>query len=469
MSRILKFVAGLCAFAAIAAVIGLVVTRQFASDKDATTSSQSAEHEHDHDHEQDSPPAVKLRKQARKNLELVSKPLKATEYWRTINLPGMIEDRPGVSDRGVVAPITGVVIKIDAYPGKAVEPKAPLFSIRLLSDALHASQLELFKATKEIEIARRQHERLEKPAQAGAVPQSRLLEIQNQVDRLNVAVQAYEQDLRSRGLSDEQIANSAKGEFVTEIVVYAPGDEEVEQTEVALASYESGEPKELPFTFEVQSLKVELGQQVEAGEVLCILADHRRLLIAGHGFKDDMPLVQKAAQNRWPIGVDFDDMPAGDWPPPPNQFHIQHIANSVDPQTRTFDFYLPLENQWKSYDPGGEARVLWRFRPGTRVRLRVPVEKLENVFVVPRAAVIREGPEAFVFRQNGDLFDRLPVHVVHEDREHYVLANDGSMRSSYYIAQNAASSLNRVMKAQAASGMPANFHVHADGTVHAAH
>jgi hypothetical protein len=103
------------------------------------------------------------------------------------------------------------------------------------------------------------------------------------------------------------------------------------------------------------------------------------------------------------------------------------------------------------------------------VRLRAAVDKLENVFVVPKDGVVRDGPEAYVFRQNGDVFDRKPVHVLHEDRLNIVLANDGSVRPGLYIAQNAAASLNRVLKAQAASGAPARMHVHADGTVHAAH
>ena len=62
-----------------------------------------------------------------------------------------------------------------------------------------------------------------------------------------------------------------------------------------------------------------------------------------------------------------------------------------------------------------------------------------------------------------------PVHVLHEDRLNVVLANDNTIPSGAYIAQGSAASLNRVLKAQMASGQPANVHVHADGTVHAAH
>src|SRR5262249_12519890 len=126
-------------------------------------------------------------------------------------------------------------------------------------------------------------------------------------------------------------------------------------------------------------------------------------------------------------------------------------------------------NQWQAYEENGDERFLWRFRPGDRLRLRIAVEKIENVFVLPQGAVVREGPEAFVFRQNGDLFDRIAVHVLHEDSSSIVIANDGKLRKNSYIAQNGAASLNRVLKAQLASGQPTNVHVHADGTVHAAH
>jgi cobalt-zinc-cadmium efflux system membrane fusion protein len=63
----------------------------------------------------------------------------------------------------------------------------------------------------------------------------------------------------------------------------------------------------------------------------------------------------------------------------------------------------------------------------------------------------------------------LAVHVLHEDRTSVVIANDGKLRKGSYIAQNGAASLNRILKAQLASGQSTNVHVHADGTVHADH
>lgn len=110
--------------------------------------------------------AVVLTPEARSNLGLEVRPLEATSYWKVIEIPGVVVDRPGISDRGVTAPIAGTITKVHAFPGTTVTPNA-LFTIRLVSDPVHKSQLELFKAMKEIEIASRQLKRLEDLAQSG--------------------------------------------------------------------------------------------------------------------------------------------------------------------------------------------------------------------------------------------------------------------------------------------------------------
>jgi membrane fusion protein, heavy metal efflux system len=102
------------------------------------------------------------------------------------------------------------------------------------------------------------------------------------------------------------------------------------------------------------------------------------------------------------------------------------------------------------------------------VRLHVPVEQIKDAIVLPAGAVVREGPDAYVFRQNGDLFERLPVQVLYEDGFNVVLAKDGGVNPALdYIAQSAAASLNRILKAQNSSGgLPPGAHFHADGTLH---
>ncbi|MBC7815741.1 MAG: efflux RND transporter periplasmic adaptor subunit [Planctomycetaceae bacterium] len=440
---------------------------------------------------------LKLSPQARKNLGLVAKAAKPQTYWRTIQVPGTIVDRPGRSDRGVTAPAVGAVVQVHAFPGDTVKPGDRLFTLRLFSEYLQNTQSELFKATRETELLNEQRVLLAKAAKSGAVAETKLIELDNQLRRQSAAIQAYRQDLLTRGLKAEQIDEVTEGNFVSTIEVVAPpSDFRFSIDDFRLKGKGSSEPEaaptavpienqkskienptavpienhkskiETPAAYEVQDLKVDLGQQVQAGELLSVLSNHHSLYLEGHAFKQEAPFLEKAAQSGWPIQVEFAEDDGEHWPALDQTFQIRHLANAIDTASRTFDFFIPLTNQSRGYEKDGKTFVVWRFRPGQRVRLHVPVEELKDVLVLPSAAIVREGPEAYVFRQNGDLFNRINVHVLHEDRLNVVLANDGSVTPGLYLAQNAAASLNRVLKAQAASGVRADVHVHADGTTH---
>ena len=168
-----------------------------------------------------------------------------------------------------------------------------------------------------------------------------------------------------------------------------------------------------------------------------------------------------ALVDNYSIRAEFADEAVGAWPPQGPLF-IHHLANQVDPATRTFGFYLPLENQPRTFERDGTTHFAWRYRPGQRVRLYLPVEKLVTLapdgktevlpFVLPAGAVAREGGEAYVFVQSGDTFRRKPVRVLHADRADVVVANDGSVSPIEFVVRNQAAALNRAVKAQAAGG-----------------
>ncbi len=402
-------------------------------------------------------------------------------------------DRPGRSDRGVTAPAVGAVVQIHAFPGDTVKPGERLFTLRLFSEYLQNTQSELFKATRETQLVKEQKLRLADAAKSGALPESRIIELDNQLRRQSAAIQAYRQDLLTRGIKPEQIDGVTEGKFVSTIEIVAPPNDfrfliddfrlegkggAVQDAATSAAPIENPSAVQIEnqkskienaVTYEVQELKVDLGQQVQAGQLLSVLSNHHSLYIEGHAFKQEAPYLEQAAQSSWPIQVEFAEDDHEHWPLLDQTFQIRHLANAIDPSSRTFDFFIPLTNQSRGYKKDDQTFVVWRFRPGQRVRLHVPVEELKDVLVLPSAGVVREGPEAYVFRQNGDLFNRIAVHVLYEDRLNVVLANDDSITPGLYLAQNAAASLNRVLKAQAASGVRADVHVHADGTVHAAH
>ena len=415
---------------------------------------------------------LELGDKARKNLQLIVSAVRPTDYWRTITIPGVVADRPGISDRGVTSPAVGVVTEIHVFPGDTVKPGQRLITLRLFSEYLQATQTQLFKASQEVKIVQQQIERLADIANAGAVSGSRLIEMQNDLQRQQTIVQAAKQELLNRGLTPEHIVSVTEGTFVSNIDVAAPPPRNDEtflqglvQSEQQNTEFKNGDE----IAYEVQLLGVELGQTVQAGDLLASLANHQSLFVIGHAFKRESGLLEQAAQRKTPLAIGFAEDSSELWPTIDQQFQIRHLSNTLDTATRTLDFFVPLNNQSRAYEKDGKTFLVWRFRPGQRARIEIPVEKIQDVYVLPTEAVVREGADAYVYRQNGDLFNQIAVQILHEDRTHVVLANDRSITPGTFLAQNSAASLRRVLKAQLASGQQPGFHIHADGTVHAAH
>lgn len=415
---------------------------------------------------------LELGEKARKNLNLVVKAVRPTDYWRTITIPGEVDDRPGISDRGVTSPAVGVVSEIHVFPGDTVRPGQRLVTLRLFSEYLQATQTQLFKASQEAKLVQQQIDRLADVANSGAVPGSRLIEMRNDLQRQQTLIQAAKQELLNRGLTREHILSVTEGTFISTIDVAAPPPRNDDMAlqglmrpKIQLASYNN----HAEIAYEVQSLGVELGQTVQAGDLLASLANHQSLFVIGHAFKREAGLLEHAAQNNVSLQIGFAEDSSELWPAIDQQFQIRHLSNTVDTATRTFDFFVPLVNQSRTYQKDGKTFLVWRFRPGQRTRIEVPVEKFANVYVLPAEAVVREGADVYVYRQNGDLFNQIAVQILHEDRTQVVLANDRSITPGTFLAQNSAASLRRVLKAQSASGQQPGLHVHADGSVHAAH
>lgn len=414
---------------------------------------------------------VEVGSKARDNLRLIARPARATSYWKTITIPGVIRDRPGISDRGVTSPAIGVVSGIHAFPGDTVKPGQKLVTLQLFSEYLQATQTQLFKAIQETNLIQAQMERLGGAVESGAVSGTRMLELRNELQRQQILIQAARQELFNRGLSAQAIEGIASGSFVSSLDIVAPplhhfsrSSSQVENADVSDAVSSSDQ-----VPFEIHGLSVELGQTVQAGELLLSLANHQSLFVVGHAFKQDAEILDKTVLDSTPVSLEFAEDSPSSWPELTQDFTIHHLSNTVDIDSRTFDFFVSLTNQYRQYEKDGKLFLVWRYRPGQRVRIDLPIERLDEVFVLPIEALAKEGGEVFVYQQNGDLFKQISVHLLHEDRLHAVLANDGSIIPGTFIVQNSAASLRRILKSQSNSGHQPGLHVHADGTVHAAH
>lgn len=396
-----------------------------------------------HDHDHDTGNRVKLSAQAQANLKLNTSALAPQEYWRTLQIPGVVVDSPGESDRGVTTRLAGVVTEIKARPGDTVRAGDPLFTLQLVSEFVQSTQAELARAAQELRIAAAKRDRTADLVKLGTQSGATLTEDEAQVKRFTVQVQAARRQLQALGLSSDQVDRAEQGGPVTEVMLMAPA---------RVASTAVNNVSTVPMLYEVQELKVQLGDHVLAGQTLCTLANHQRLFVEGQAFKSEATALARATEHSVPIRAEFADEAPGEWPVQA-PLTIHHLSNQVDPVTRTFAFYLPLANVPRTFVKDGRTLFVWRYRPGQRVRLRVPIERLgEDVFVLPAAALVREGAEAYVFRQNGNYFERKSVRVLYEDRTEVVLAPGGEIGVGQFVVRNNAAAINRAIKAAAGGG-----------------
>ncbi|MEM0924592.1 MAG: MchE protein, partial [Planctomycetota bacterium] len=289
---------------------------------------------------------LELGPQARRNLRLKSAPARPTSYWRTITIPGMVEDRPGISDRGVTSPAVGSVAEIHVYPGDTVRPGEAIVSISLFSEYLQATQTQLFKAHQETLLLEQEVDRLSAVASAGGIAGAKLIQLENDRQRQQTLIKSARQELLNRGLSPGQVDQVVEGSFVSTIQVVAPPSRTVKQ----LFEYAEVKPvkddetarnqRDVSIAYEVQSLAVELGQTVQAGQLIAGLANHEHLYVVGHAFKREAGLLEQAAQDERELEIEFSDDDVSRWSSIVQSFQIRHLSNSIDVESRTFVFFF---------------------------------------------------------------------------------------------------------------------------------
>jgi multidrug efflux pump subunit AcrA (membrane-fusion protein) len=379
--------------------------------------------------------SLELSEQARRSIGLREGDITLTTFQRTISVPGIVVERRGRSKLTIIAPMTGSVTNIFVTEGEAVTPDQPLFEIRLTHEELVQAQADLLKTAEEVDVVRREIARLQGIGPEGIVAVKTILERKYELQKLEAVRKAQQQALILHGLSEAQVEEIlVKRTLLGTLVVHAP----------AASGPPPGSTGEI--TLLVQELAVERGQHVTAGDTLAILADHAMLLVEGEAFEQDVPQITRAAAENHPV-VAILESKAG-----PQQriegLQIAYVANRIDTESRALHFYVQLPNEIVRDTHGdGEARfVEWRYKPGQRMQLRVPVEEWADRIVLPTEAVAQDGVENYVFRANGDHFDRQAVHVEHRDPQWVVIANDGTLFPGDRVALSAAQQLQLALK-----------------------
>lgn len=412
---------------------------------------------------------VSLSEQARRNLGLEIGEVALQDYWRTVSIPGVVAEEPGHCERRISTTVNGIVLKVHALQGQTVKPGDPLFDIQPTSDLLTNTQSALLKTLQEIELVDAELKRLSPQFDTGTLAKNLVIAKEAEKKRLESARLIQMQELLVRGLGPEQIQKIVETKsLIRQFTVRVPQpdpaldrhsqDSANRNREDATHLLPVSLQKESPSTphlkdhehhdslYSVESLNVSLGKLVQPGEELCQLASHTVLLIEGQAFERESALVTRALEQAWPITVIFE---TGDTESVVRKdLKILYVDNSIDEVHRTLKFFVPLANEVVRDNPGANGLMYrtWRFKPGQKVRLLLPVENLKERFVLPADAVVKEGPDAYVFRQNGKLMEEVPVTVEHLDPREVVIKNDGSLFEGDEVARNQAYQLHLALK-----------------------
>ena len=437
----------------------------------AWTSQQSREAEgdghddHDHDdHGSGEIAQIELSPQARRNIGLKTGKVQLGEYQRTITIPSMVIERPGRTEIKVAAPLTGVVTGVYVLGEEAVEPGRLLFKLRLTHEDLVQAQTDFLRTLGHLDVEKREIARLQSIV-SGAVAGKAVLERQYEKEKLEAALNAQREALLLHGLSQQQVDRIAQDRrLLREMEVRAPllhhdstlhspneeshRDQPVVQSSAAAGDSE-GHLRAAPFI--VENLNVQTGEAVTAGQTLCSLADFSTLHIEGLAFEQDADELVAAAND----GRELFAIPEHNAPDRQivGGLRIEHVANQVDRESRALHFHTELPNTIvRDVQREGRHFITWRFKPGQRMQLRVPVEVWENVILLPVNAVAQEGAESYVFVENGDKFVRRPVHVRYRDQLNAVIAYDGALFPGTTVAMNGAHQLQLALKNAAGGG-----------------
>lgn len=414
---------------------------------------------HDHgDHAHDEATSLELSTQARRNIGLTNDKLKAIElqtFHRSITIPAMVVERPGRTRIQVATPMTGVITHVHAVTGESVESGSLLFQIRLTHEDLVDAQTAFLKTLGELEVEQQEIKRLTSATSTGAVAKVKLLERQYEEKKLNALLSVQRESLRLHGLSARQVDGiAAERRLLRELQIVVPtpdthSDEELRLT-VRKASYQVNEqPPRQPVKFPLvlSELNVHKGQAVPAGTTLCVLSDMRNLYVEGMAYEEDAELLDRAASQGWNVSAIRQVNSKSSEVIP--DLSLEYVDSHVSEETRALRFYVNLPNKilrTRGSNSGGRRFVGWKFRPGQRMQLRVPVEEWPDRIVLPVDAVAKEGADYFVFMQNGDHFDRRPVHVEHRDQFNVVVANDGSLFPGDVVATTGAHQMQMALK-----------------------
>ena len=369
-----------------------------------------------------------------KNIGLKTGRIELSDFAKVVSVPAMVVERPGRSQIEIAAPMTGIITKVYPLERQPTAPGSPLFQLRMTHEDVVTAQGDFLTRLQEVDVVNQELKRLQQ-IDKGVIAGKRIIEQEYKRDQAIAALATLRQSLLLHGLTESQVADIEKTRnLLKDVTVVAP------------PYSENSEYPELVHQYHVQSIYVNRGESVVAGQLLGSLADHGLLYIEGKAFEDDVDRLIDAAQQETEIKVV--PISGNRGPDEVLMLKVQSVSDQIGQQSRALKFYLLLPNRLIGKSQANKDFVAWKYRPGQRMEVHIPTsDRLKNKVVLPPSAVVIDGPNAFVFEQNGENFDRIDVHVLYRDKESVVLENDGTLVGST-IAMTGAYRMHLALKNQ---------------------
>ena len=470
---------------AAAAVSGFIVRGWIhpASPQESEVSAQEASLEHEEE-----PPHVPLSQEAFDTLGLRLGSVQAGEYQQTTRVPAEVVEFPGLSAYKLAAPLDGVVSEISAHQGASVSPGEKLFEIRLTDELVLNAQLRLVESLTRLEIVQAELDRLQPLTETGVVRGRQRLDLEYELRQLETSVSIRRDELLVRGLTEDQIDYLIESKRLLRNVTVSVPTRVSEAFKGANKRSQSAsvwpitwEHDEVDLDFSIEKLSVEPGQNVERGESLCDLASHTQLYLRGHAFESDLPFLLDIAGRNATLSAEFGHSMIDHGPTSElvQNLSLRYVANHLDPDSKSYSFYLPLKNELlhESIDEAGRRYRTWKYSVGQGAHVLLPTKQINDGLPLPLEAVAIEGPNAYVFvpieehdeseesidSDHEEVFIELgpvPVTLLYRDNRTAVVASDGQLRQGDRIVKNGAYQLLLALKAEAQGGGHGHHHDH---------
>ena len=298
-----------------------------------------------------------------------------------------------------------MITELNIVPGQSVGRDEVLLRVRITDEELIAAQTDLLKKLARLEVLQKEIDRQSPLVDKQIISAKGQRKLIYEAEQLEKEKNQRIAELGLRGLAPDEINNILQEKQFARVIDLrveheAPSDEQ-------------------NHSLTVTDVNTTIGESVKRGDTLCHLAEHAKLLIRGEAFETDISAVNRLKEEQWGVTAEFGHSHvSASHVETIDNLQVLYTASHVDEDQQTYHFYLPIANEviGESKNESGAVFRTWRFKPGQRVHLRVPVEKWPDQLVVPVQAVVNEGANMFVYRHHQHSTES--SHTAHEGHAH---------------------------------------------------